>query len=247
MWGFSNSKTSLFEYHDTRSGDVASKLLNSSKCEYLISDVFSGYGKAVRDSNVRRQEGGRPLIQNVYCHAHARRKFKEAQENFPDEAEFFIDRYRQIYSLENEAEGKPPDDKIEIRKKMLPLFEEMKKQAMAHLAAYSSKSLLAKAMSYFLENFKELMLFVKNPILPIDNNPQERLLRNPVIGRKTWYGTHSKRGAKTAAILFSLVESCKLNKLNPRVYFKALIQDLHAGKAPYTPATFKADLSSHAG
>ena len=83
---------------------------------------------------MRRQEGGRPLIQNVYCHAHARRKFKEAQENFPDEAEFFIDRYRQIYSLENEAEGKPPDDKIEIRKKMLPLFEEMKKQAMAHLA-----------------------------------------------------------------------------------------------------------------
>ena len=118
---------------------------------------------------------------------------------------------------------------------------------MAHLAAYSSKSLLAKAMSYFLENFTELMLFVKNPILPIDNNPQERLLRNPVIGRKTWYGTHSKRGAKTAAILFSLVESCKLNKLNPRVYFKALIQDLHAGKAPYTPATFKADLSPHAG
>jgi len=58
LWGFSNSKTSLFEYHDTRSGDVASKLLNSSKCEYLISDVFSGYGKAVRDSNVRRQEGG---------------------------------------------------------------------------------------------------------------------------------------------------------------------------------------------
>jgi len=53
---------------------------------------------------------------------------------------------------------------------MQPLFEEMKKQAMAHLAAYSSQSLLVKAMSYFLENFTELTLFVKNPILPIDNN-----------------------------------------------------------------------------
>ena len=75
--------------------------------------------------------------------------------------------------------------------------------------------------------------------MPIDNNPQERLLRNPVIGRKTWYGTHSKLGAKTAAILFSLVEACKLNKVNPRDYFKSLVKDLHAGKNAYTPFEYK--------
>ncbi len=68
---------------------------------------------------------------------------------------------------------------------------------------------------------------------------QEALLRNSVIGRKTWYGTHSKRGAKTAAILFSLVESCKLNKVNPRLYFKILIKSLHEGKVSFTPKEFK--------
>lgn len=60
-----------------------------------------------------------------------------------------------------------------------------------------------------------------------------------MIGRKTWYGTHSKQGAETAAILFSLVESCKLNQLNPREYFKRLVKDLQQGLAPYTPQEFK--------
>ena len=72
-----------------------------------------------------------------------------------------------------------------------------------------------------------------------DNNAQERLLRSPVVGRKTWYGTHSERGAKTAAVLFTLVETCKLNQVNPREYFKRLTQDLLSGSKPCTPVTFK--------
>lgn len=247
LWGFSNQKTSFFEYHDTRSGTVASRLLASSGCEYLVSDVFSGYGKAVKDTNIIRQEKKLPLIQNVYCNAHARRKFIEAEEGAPEEASFFIEQYRQIYHREAEAQGKPSQEILEIRQSMKAHFDEMKKRAMAHLVKYSSKSMIARAMTYFLENYKELTLFLQNSELPIDNNPQERLLRNPVIGRKTWYGTHSKQGAKTAAVLFSLVESCKLNGMNPRDYFRALIQDLHAGKAAYSPAEFATKTDPPAG
>jgi hypothetical protein len=117
----------------------------------------------------------------------------------------------------------------------------MKERALADLAAYPAKSSLGRAMSYFLQNYAGLTRFLEDPALPIDNNPQERLLRNPVIGRKTWYGTHSKQGAETAAILFSLVESCKLSGLNPREYFRTLVADLHASRAPRTPAEFKRD------
>ena len=73
----------------------------------------------------------------------------------------------------------------------------------------------------------------------IDNNAQERLLRSHAVGRKTWYGTHSERGAETAAVLFSIIETCKLNKVNPREYLKNLVQDLHNGKNPYTPSEYK--------
>ena len=98
---------------------------------------------------------------------------------------------------------------------------------------------MAEAMNYFLKNFESLTRFLKNPRLPIDNNPQERLLRNPVIGRKTWFGTQTERGAKTNAILFSIVESCKLNKINPREYFKNLVVSLLHNNEVITPNEFK--------
>lgn len=239
LWGFSTPKTSYFECHDTRSGDVAGELLIKSKCNYLVSDVFSGYARAVRESNKIRDAEQLPKILNVYCNAHARRKFQEAKESFAEEAEFFIDKYRKIYHLESLARGQPPNQVRELRQEMIAHYEQMKTQAMADFGAYSLKSSMGKATAYFLRNFSGLTLFLENENLPIDNNPQERLLRNPVIGRKTWYGTHSKRGAETAAILFSLVESCKLNKVNPREYFRNLIQDLHQKKPAYTPAEFK--------
>ncbi len=121
---------------------------------------------------------------------------------------------------------------------MKPFFEKMKDRALKDLARFPNNSKIAKAMKYFLSNYSGLTLFLTDPEIPIDNNFQESLLRSPVVGRKTWYGTHSKRGAMTAAILFSIVESCKLNKVNPREYFKAVVRDLHLGKKPYTPKDF---------
>ncbi len=245
LWGFSNKETSYFECHDTRSGDVASELLTDSKCEFLVSDVFSGYSKAIKDTNANRkqlsQQGGGtlPELVSAYCNAHARRKFKAAEENFSDAAQVFIDEYQNIYRLEELIKESPPEQAAELRQKMLPHFEKMQTHAMNMVSQCSDKSSLGKAISYFLKNYDGFTLFTKNIDLPIDNNPQERLLRNPVVGRKTWYGTHSKRGADTAAVLFSLVESCKLNKVNPREYFKNLVEDLHDGKPAYTPKDFK--------
>lgn len=236
LWGFSNAKTSYFDIRDTRSGDVASELLNGSQCQYLVSDVFSGYAKAVRQTNEYRKERDLPEIRNIYCNAHARRKFWEAREIFP-ETQYFIDQYKEIYRLESEGKEKPPDEVLRIRSEMVPLFEAMKNRALEDIARYPAKSSIGKAFGYFFKNYQELTFFTKDPDLPIDNNSQERLLRNPVIGRKTWYGTHSKRGAKTAAILHSLVESCKLNNINPRQYFKELVPHLLEGKAPYTPGS----------
>lgn len=238
LWGFSTPQSSYFEMHSTRSGDVAYDLFKKAKCEYLISDVFSGYNKAVRITNEQRLKEKETLLQKAYCNAHARRKFKEAEKDFKDEAQFFIARYQAIYLLEQESRGQAHNKILEYRSQMTHYFIEMRDKALSYSNQYSSKSSLMKAVGYFLRSFAGFTLFLSIPEIPIDNNPQERLLRNPVIGRKTWYGTHSKQGAKTACILFSLVESCKLNKINPREYFKALVADLHSGKGAYTPAVY---------
>ncbi len=237
LWGFSSKKTSYFETHNTRSGDVASDFLKNSVCEFLMSDVYSGYGKAVRVANLERAQLARPKIQGIYCNAHARRRFKEAGEKFPDDAVFFIEQYQHIYQIESRLVDKPSDEILLERGKMKEHFTAMKLRAMELTPAYPEKSSIGKALSYFLGNFNALTAFTGNAVLPIDNNPQERLLRNPVIGRKTWYGTHSKRGADTMTVLFSIVESCKLNKVNPRQFVRQLVEDLHQGKPPYTPAS----------
>jgi hypothetical protein len=177
-------------------------------------------------------------IENANCNAHARRYFFKSRLAYPD-AEFYLDHYHEIYQLNSAAKGRPPEEVLKMRAEMRPLFEAMRQRAMDELLRYSIQSKFGKAFNYFLENYDGLTIFLDDVDVPIDNNSQERLLRNHVVGRKTWYGTHSERGAKTAAILFSLVETCKLNHVNPREYFASLVRDLLVGKNPYTPIQFK--------
>jgi len=149
-----------------------------------------------------------------------------------------------IYQLNDLSKGKPPDQILELRSQMIPHFEAMKKQAMEELPRYPNGNQYRKALSYFLSNYDGLTLFLTKPEVPIDNNSQERLLRSHVVGRKTWYGKHSEREAETAAILFSIIETCKLNKVNPREYFKQLVDDLLLKKPAYTPYDYKLKLQS---
>jgi len=234
LWGFSTKTASYFEAHSTRSGDVAIEFLKDSDCEFFMSDVYSGYVKAIRIVNEYRVKNGKLEIIKIYCNAHARRRFKDSLINFKEESEYFIKCYRKIYHLEDKKRLT-----LEKRRKWQTIyFKLMERKAIALHNSYPPKSSLGKAISYFLNNFVELTIFLKHEDVPIDNNSQERLMRSPVIGRKTWYGNHSRKGAMTSAILFSIVESCKLNNVNPRIYFKEIVQSMHQGQEALTPAEY---------
>jgi transposase len=239
LWGFSTQTDCFLECHDSRSGDVASGVLTHSRCETLVTDVYAGYGKAVRMANERRRVFGLPRIKSAYCNAHARRYFFQAWKKGYKEAEFYLDHYHEIYKLNSEAKRKPPPNVARLRAEMRPRFEEMQRRAAVEMSRYPEKSNYGRALRYFLENYAGLVVCLTDTEVPIDNNSQERLLRNHVVGRKTWYGTHSKRGALTAAILFTVTESCKLVDVNPREYFQAVTRHLLAGKDPYTPHEYQ--------
>ena len=239
LWGFSTPTACFLECHDTRSGDVASEVLLHSLCEVLVSDAYSGYGKAIREVNRARAKIGLPPIKSAGCNAHARRYFLQSHKKGYKEASFYLDHYQEIYRLESEAKGRPPPEVATLRNEMRAHFEVMQRRAMSELSQYPDKSAYARALGYFTQNYVSLTLFLTDPDVAIDNNSQERLFRSPVVGRKTWYGTHSKRGALTAAILFTVTESCKLVEVNPREYFAAITRDLLAGKTAYTPYEFK--------
>lgn len=171
---------------------------------------------------------------NIYCNAHARRKFKEAEVSFEKENNLFLWCYRKIFYLVKNKDFKKRREWQKL------YFRVMQRFGLRIKSSYSSKSSLVTAIIYFIKNFDELTYFLKYENIPIDNNSQERLMRNPVIGRKTWYGTHSKRGAVTNSVLFSLVESCKLNKINPRDYFRDIVHAIHEKREIFTPKEYHA-------
>ena len=136
------------------------------------------------------------------------------------------------------------EDALKQRLKMEFYFEEMRKECIRLEGSCSPQGALGKAIKYYQKNYKGLTVFLKLPEVPLDNNQEERLLRSSVVGRKTWYGTHSKRGSRTSAVLFSVVEACKLNRVNPREYFPFAMEQIHQGKDPPTPYEYA---SQHEG
>ena len=242
LWGFSEKRAVFFEARDTRSGGVASIILKESSCKYLMSDKYSGYDRAVDESNKHREENGLHSIIAIYCNAHARRYFIKAERDFKEKTDFFIWCYQKIYHLRDRIkEDTGLDQKLKLNWENV-YMRAMEREALDLRSGYSSKSKLGKAINYFLNNFEGLSLFSKVKGLPIDNTSQERTFRAHVVGRKTWYGTHSKRGAETASVHFTIVESCKLNKINARLYMKDLIKRTHSGLELLTPKEYAAQV-----
>jgi len=241
LWGFFSSSACFFEYHDSRSGDVAGDVLSESSCAVFMSDAYSGYTKAIREANELRKIAELALIIVALCNAHARRYFVECKEENKDK-DFFIEQYKEIYKVEKEVKELLPMNKplaAEKRAGLRPCFEAMKEKALNDLDRYSSKHLYYEACQYFLNNYEGLTVCLNDPEIPLDNNQSERGLRPHVVGRKTWYGTHSERGAEAAAIHFTIIESCKINKVNPREYYPAIIESIHYGKPVLTPSQYK--------
>ena len=187
LWGFSGKKSCFFEYHDTRSGDVASSLLNESKCEVLVSDVYAGYRKAVSEAKEYRENlGDERRIVNAYCNSHARRGFVDSAKEGDQAAQYMIDMYAECQKIENQAKGKPKEDVVSIRQALVPLFKKMKDFSELQRDQLSEKSTLGQAFGYFVNNYEGLTYFINDAETPLENNQSERLLRSAVIGRKTW-------------------------------------------------------------
>jgi len=236
LWSFANERSCYFEAKPTRAGSHAIDFLINSICEFLMTDIFSGYKKTLKEVNEYRGKHQLPLMKSVYCNVHARRKFIESEVAFPKASHFYIEMYKAIYVLESQKQvTKNVDEQLKIRQEMTQYFLKMKTQGEIDLLEVSSQSSLAKAINYFIKHYAEFTSCTDNPIIPLDNNLIESRFRNPAVGRKIWYGVHSENGAKATAILFTLTESCKMNKVNSRAYFQALVTALHNGDPPFTP------------
>ncbi|MBC7659476.1 MAG: transposase [Chitinophagaceae bacterium] len=105
LWGFSGPSSCFYECHPTRSGEISRAVLDDSDCRVLVSDVYSGYRRAIREANEKRRGKGQPEISTAYCNAHARMAFEGLAEEQTEDALYMVDGYQAIYAMKSKLKA----------------------------------------------------------------------------------------------------------------------------------------------
>ncbi len=213
VWALCSEEAVYYELAESRSGQQAASLFRSYE-GIAITDGYAAY-KACKKQN--------PSLRIAHCWSHVRRKFVECEEQHPDECKKVLDLIAELYAIEKDVRGSPPEQ-IQARRQSesKPITQQIL-QASADVRALPG-SPIRKAFEYMHKLWDGLTIFLSDPAVPLDNNGTERALRGVVLGRKNHYGSKSERGTKVAAILYSLIESAKLAGVEPREYL------LHAAR-----------------
>jgi transposase len=197
----------------------------------LHADSYAGYKKLYR-SNKNLDA----TIEEAACWAHARRKFYEitVTGNNPPIATETLEKISKIYKVEALVRGLGPEQRVAERQRISkPIIHELLAFWKQKYKELPKKSSTAKAIYYALRNEQALLRFLENGKIEIDNNAAERSMRVIALGRKNWMFAGSDNGGHTAASIYSLLESAKLNGINPHEYLKKIltvIQDHNSQK-----------------
>jgi len=224
----------VYQYHQTRSGDVVGEYLKDYK-GYVQSDGFSGYDFLDHDQG----------ITHVGCWAHVRRKFidvvkasgkRKSVKGRTGNAEKAIEYIRRLYAIEKNAKDKELgyEGIYEERQKYgKPMLNDFKEWLDDVSPKTPPKGLLGKAISYTLGQWGRLVRYLEDGRLRPDNNLAENAIRPFVVGRKNWLFSGHPRGARASAALYSLIETAKANDLEPYSYLRFLFERLPHAKSEY--------------
>jgi len=177
--------------------------------------------------------GRRPgPIRLAYCLAHARRKFTDVYKTTRSAfAQEIIERMAEIYAIEEQIRGTSAEHRRDIRQaRTAPLMSEMKMNLESGLAQLSKASTLAKAIRYCLNHWIGLTLFLEDGRLEADTNTVERSIRPVALGRRNSLFAGDDGGARSWAILASLLQTAVLNGLDPYAYLHDVVEKIVSGE-----------------
>lgn len=159
-------------------------------------------------------------IQEVACLAHVRRKFVDVHRSQGSAiAAEAIARIGALYEVEKRARGSPPSVRLALRRaEAEPILNDLEAWLHAQLPTLSGKSPLAEAIRYALTRMKRLRPYLADGQLEIDNNVAERAMRSIALGRKNYLFVGSAGGGRAAAIAYTLIETARLNGIDPEAW-----------------------------
>src|SRR5713101_2641745 len=173
--------------------------------------------------NSPKLEGVEILLAN--CLAHGRRQFVEVVENFPEECRYVLETLRGVYHNDALVRGWSPQDRLRFhREHSGPLMKQLHGWMEAQLAERKTEpnSGLGKAISYLLNHWLKLTLFLRQSGSPIDNNIVERALKKAILNRRNALFYKTLNGAGVGDLFMSLIHTCELNGVNPFDYLTEL-------------------------
>ena len=211
----------VYEFTEDRSRDGPTKFLTGFR-GYLQADAYSGYdGIYLQSKN---------SIIEVACWAHCRRYWHKAKESAPEAAHHALALITRLYEVERATADTDSQTRYAARQEhAVPLLEQFG-EWLEQQNSFLPKSLIGKARTYTLNQWQALNRYVEDGELSMDNNWAERSMRPIAIGRKNWLFVGSHAAGDRAAVLATVIASCKENLVEPWAYLNDILTRL-----PYQP------------
>jgi hypothetical protein len=193
-------------------------------------DGYSGFVQADGYSGYNRIHGSG--VKHLGCWAHVRRKFVEAQSNYPAKASEALAFIRTLYAVEKEIVDKKlaSDMAVSLRRTRAgPILEKFEQWLQTEQRTALPKSPFGEAITYAVNQWPTLGRYLNDARFTIDNNVAERAVRPLAVGRRNWLFIGGDGGLRSAAVLMSLCASAKRHGLDPWVYLSDVLIQL-AGK-----------------
>ena len=184
----------------------------------IHADGFAGFNGLFGEDKASEQA----------CIVHIRRKFvDEFERTGADIAKGAIERIAKLYAVEKMARGKPAAERAALRQEHAkPIFDELETWLSAQLPKVSGKTPLASAIRYALGRLPKARTYLSNGQLEADNNICERSIRPIALGRKNYLFMGSEGGGKAAAIAYTLIETAKMNDVDPEAWLTWVLERL---------------------
>jgi transposase len=231
-FGGRDPPAAVFFYSRDRGGKHPERHL-ANYVGVMQADAYAGFNRLYETG---RKPG--PIVEAA-CWAHARRKFFDlARLNKAPIALEAVNRIDELFAIERQINGATPEERIRARnERSRPLIVALEAWLRQQRAKLSAKSQTAKAIDYSLKRWAALTRFLDDGRLCISNNAAERGLRSVAVGRNNWTFAGSDQGGERAAALYTLIETAKLNDIDPQAWLADVLARL-----PDYPAKRVADL-----
>ncbi|WP_279511563.1 IS66 family transposase [Klebsiella pneumoniae] len=217
-WGGNAPPGVAFTYTPGRSGQYAEQILQGFT-GILQVDGYAGYNRLIAPDRIG------PDIRLAYCWAHARRKLIEITRTVSSPvAEEGVKRIGELYKIETELRGLTPEDRLAVREaQSRPLILDMETWLAHHRAHVSAKAPLGEALKYIAKYWNGLCLFLSDGRVELDNNSVERTIRPIALSRKNALFAGHEAGAHNWATIASLIETCKINSVDPQKWLTSTL------------------------